>query len=470
MDNLAGAPIGLYERISSDREGRELGVTRQDEDGRKLAERLNATVFDVYRDNDIGASTRTRKQRPEYKRLLADARAGRIVGIIAYTSGRLTRRPREHEDLIELAEQVGTRYYYVASPSFDLNTAAGRRVARILAANDAGEAEDIAERVERARMQAAAEGRWHGGRRPYGYQADGVTVVPAEAAVIAEATDAILAGASVRGFADELNRRGVPSTTGMQWTGTTLRHMLMRARNAGLRTHRGEIVGPAVWPAVVSETAWRAMARMLTDNSRYGSLPGPRRWMGSGLYRCWSCEETVQVSSGGRDRKSTGYVCPGHIYRSAANVDEYVSAVVVERLSRNDAAALLTPTVPEVDVAALRSEALALRQRLDELAQLYGEGVLDLRQLRSGTETARARLDEIEARLAESVAASPIAGLVGVDDVADRWAALDLSRRRAVVDALMTVTLMPARRGKPAGWRAGQPYFDPNGVDIRWRK
>jgi hypothetical protein len=36
-----------------------------------------------------------------------------------------------------LAEQYSVQCRYVASPSFDLNTAGGRLIARVLAANDA---------------------------------------------------------------------------------------------------------------------------------------------------------------------------------------------------------------------------------------------------------------------------------------------------------------------------------------------
>ncbi len=56
----------IYVRISDDREGQGLGVTRQEQDCRALAERLEWTLHPhrpVYSDNDIGASTKSRKAR-----------------------------------------------------------------------------------------------------------------------------------------------------------------------------------------------------------------------------------------------------------------------------------------------------------------------------------------------------------------------------------------------------------------------
>lgn len=42
--DLQGQPTGMYLRIGEDREGRELGVQRQEEDTRSLAERLGVRV------------------------------------------------------------------------------------------------------------------------------------------------------------------------------------------------------------------------------------------------------------------------------------------------------------------------------------------------------------------------------------------------------------------------------------------
>lgn len=467
-----GRRAAKYKRISADREGRELGVDRQDEDLDALAERLGLTVVADYTDNDISASTASRKARPEYNRLLADARAGRFEVILAYTSNRLTRRPREHEDLIDLATGHGITFQYLQSPSFDLNTSAGRMVARILAASDAAEAEDIAERVQRAKLQAASHGKWRGGRRPFGYEADGVTVRPDEAAEVLRCSENLLRGTSIRSMSADLNRRGIRTTFGQEWRPATLRKCLARARNAGFVEHDGQVVGPAVWPAIVPEGLWRAVVAILGGPGRRTMLSNARVHLGSGLYLCGECGARVRIGATGpaprlgRPSQPT-YRCSStrHLARLARRVDEVVHDVMVARLSRPDAVDLLRPEAP--DLAPLHLSAAALRVRLEELATLHADGVLTAAQLVAGTERARQQLGQVEAKLAEAAAGSVFEGLVGFADVERRWRGLGVDRQRMVVARLVTVTLLPlTRQGRPAGWRAGQSYFRPESVRI----
>jgi site-specific DNA recombinase len=96
----------------------------------------------------------------------------------------------------------------------------------------------------------------------------------------------------------------------------------------------------------------------------------------------------------------------------------------------------------------LNGEAVALRARLDGLAVSWADGALTDSQLRTMTERLRQRLGEVEARMTASSRAPVLAGLAGAADVAAKWAALPLDRRRAVVDALMTVTILPTGRGR----------------------
>jgi site-specific DNA recombinase len=79
MANPADKPTATeqYERISQDREGKVLGVSRQREDYDELCERNGWSISARYRDNDRSASTKSKKLRPDYERML---RGHRVVG------------------------------------------------------------------------------------------------------------------------------------------------------------------------------------------------------------------------------------------------------------------------------------------------------------------------------------------------------------------------------------------------------
>jgi hypothetical protein len=73
----------------------------------------------------------------------------------------------------------------------------------------------------------------------------------------------------------------------------------------------------------------------------------------------------------------------------------------------------------------------------------------------------RPQLTEAEAR-SRVVDSTPLLdGLVGMPDVRAVWEGLSLSRRRAVVDTLMTITLNRTRQGART--------FDPEAVRIDWK-
>jgi DNA invertase Pin-like site-specific DNA recombinase len=469
-----GKRAGIYRRISDDREGMELGVERQGEDTEALCDRAGDTIVDSYTDNDIGASTRSQKRRPEYERLLADARSGRINKIVAYTSSRLTRRPREHEDQIELAEQFGVEFAYVASPSFDLNTAAGRRIARILAANDAGEAEDTSERVKRQRQQAAAAGKFLGTKRPFGYEADGVTVRGSEAEVLLEMTERVLAGESVRSVAADLNQRGMQTSTGRPWTLAGVRSVLRRPRNAGLSTYNGEVIAAAVWPAIVEEPTWRAIAALLADPSRRTSPGNSLRHLGAGLYLCGRCEalttmRTASARRGGQHgpvAMKRVYRCSehAHLVRVADPLDAMVGELVIERLSRKDAVDLLDDG--REDLAPLHLRLTTVRTKMDELVTLHRQDLIDGRQLALGTKELRDEKQELEERIAAAGANSVLSGIVGAANVRAAWLSLPISRRQAVVADLMTVVVLPSARGR----RPKDQDLDPDSVHIERKR
>jgi hypothetical protein len=96
--------------------------------------------------------------------------------------------------------------------------------------------------------------------------------------------------------------------------------------------------------------------------------------------------------------------------------------------------------------------------------------VIDLPTVEAATASIRAEREQITAELGDMARGSILSGVADAVDVAAAFDACDLSRRRAIVDLLMVVTLKRSRRGRPAGWVPGTSYFDPASVEIAPRE
>jgi len=456
----------IYTRISSDPEGREAGVTRQEADCRALAERLGLDVVMVLTDNDVGASSRSKGARPGYERLLDGARLGAWDTILAYSNSRLTRRPREWEDLIDLAQNAGVRVRTVASGDHDFNTADGRAVARTIAAWDSAEAERTGERTRRAFDARAAAGKRHGAP-PYGWRRNPVTgedeLQPHQAQVIRDCTRRVLAGESLRALARELREAGEPTPGKGSWSGPSLRQLLARASNAGRRRHRGEVIGKGAWPAILDDDTYDRLMALLDAPNRTNAGPGrPPRYLLSGIAICGRCGAPMRGQVGARNapkHQPTAYCCSGctRVRRNLARVDEYVEGVIVARLAMPDGPALAAGDAAGYREAGERLE--AVRARLAEAADRYADGTITGEQL--ARITARLRPDEAEAEQALAAArpADELGDLLASGDPAGAWDEASLDVKRAVVRLLLRVTILPVGPGGA---------FDPDGVRLEW--
>ncbi|MET9517055.1 recombinase family protein [Streptomyces sp. NPDC002994] len=465
----------IYCRISSDREGAGLGVARQREDCEALAAQLGIEVYDVYDDNDLSAYSG--KPRPGYQRMLDDLREGRAGTVLAWHTDRLHRSPAELEEYIDVCEPRRVETRTVVAGHLDLTTATGRMIARQLGVQARYEVERMVERQRRKRDEMAQKGQHFGGRRPFGWEADGMTPIDFESEHIREAAKAVLAGASLRSIAAGWKAREIKTSTGGEWTGSELGRMLQRPRNAAIFVHRGNEVGAAQWPAALDEATWRSVVAVLTEPSRRTTPGGGRKHLGSGLYICGVCGNTVLgATSNGRNPGSETRYWPAyrcstrkHFSRRRDLVDDAVQLALLDRLSRPDAGDLLAAREDPVDVRGAQEEMRAARATLDELASALGSGALDLRSWQVASEGARTRLAGAEVVLSRAVKANPVAGLVGAEDIEAAWNDLargpDLSRQRAVISYLMRVTLLPARRGR----LPGGGYWDPDALRIEWK-
>ena len=328
----------IYTRQSKDANGDAEAVDRQLADCRELAGTNGWDIVKEIVDNDRSATT---GERPGWRDLLSGIDAGRFDVLIAWHPDRLYRRLRDLVDLIEVAERRSLRIAAVRSGDLDLGSPTGRMVASLLGSVAAYEVQHKGQRQRAANRQRAQHGHVGWSLRPYGYdRIDGHTVlVEDEVAVLREAADRVLAGEAMYSVVKDFNARGLTTTTGGRWQTTPLRRMLISPRLAGRAVLKGEDFGAGDWPAVFDQDTHDRLVALFRDPRRRYS-PSPRtKYLLSGLLTCGRCGSVMFAMPAGRVYLT--YACKdgnGHVSRKVADVDGFIEAIIIERLSRRDAA------------------------------------------------------------------------------------------------------------------------------------
>ena len=396
--------------------------------------------------------------------MIAVVEAGKADAVLAWHTDRLHRSPVELEAYVDVCERRKIITQTVRAGELDLATPSGRAVARTVGAWARFESEHKSDRIRAAHGQAAEAGKWRGGGRPFGWTVhnDGTaSIVPAEAQIVRDTADQLLAGASVHSQVKRLNAAGILTARGNAWNYTSLKQLMCRPKNAGLSELRGEVVGEMVgWEPILTEDAWRSVVKRLKDPARKRDQGNRARWLLAGIATCAKCGQRMVSAhtggGGGRQRKRVVYRCPGdgstgHAARDAERVDEYVQSVIVGVLSRDDWRGLFAPDTPDRDTSDLHAEATTLRARLSEAADAFADGAITGAQLTKITERVRTQLDAVERSMVSANRSTVLADLTTAADPVAVWDSLDIDRRRAVLREMATVTINPTGRGVAFG-------------------
>ena len=426
----------IYARQSKDSED---GIDRQVEKCLKLiADRGWELVHAPFTDNDVSATKR--RKRPQYELVMSMVKAKKVDILVVAHMDRLYRRAAELETIIPIVEQTGV-LVVSTDGAYDLSTANGRMVARMLCAASQGEVETKARRNKDANVQAARNGeRNKSGCRPFGYCADrftpmdpGVSLalvhgtakdpspmmdgpgwpsadpwqevtakVPdtvyehgrvlatqSEADAIRDAISSVLRGGSLTGIVRKWHLLGLrpplapfgPLPEGSPWNSHTVKRILTNPHIAGWRSYRnGEIIAAGNWPALVGVTDWEAAKVILMDPARI--RPGGALSLLGGIAEC-RCSRTVKHAT----RRQYGtYRCSSYEAGGAAATGPHV-AVKAELIDQY-VSDVLIETMGMPDAADLFAndtgeiDIPALKERLDilekALAKLSMQNSMDL--------------------------------------------------------------------------------------------
>lgn len=474
----------VYARQSKTRDGSE-SIETQIEACKAACERLGYDVVAVLAEPPSTSGYKNRgKSREKFKLLLAGFVAGEWEMVMAYKTDRLSRGGGPGWapllDAIEAAHLDLDRA--VATPSgfiseFEIG---------IRASMDREESKKLSERMSDLSARKAKQGKPQGGRRPFGYQDDMVTIKEDEAEVLREMARRLISGQSFKSIAWWLNEQGITTTTGKLWYPLTVRNMLRKPRYGGLRVHQGKEY-PAIWETVFSPESWEQLkTTLLLRTQSNPNVPKARRYLLTGIAHCGGCgkpmngmtkrdhpsrpiRRTYQCRVQGDAHKEHG--CGG-VTRNADALDHWVRESVLAHLASSSLLELLGTSGEDATVIhQLIHDREQQRARLNQFVDDYATGLLTRPQFERAKTTAQSELERIERLLTRQASGHALPSMLPTDkSAAEAWKEADTDWRRELVTGLIERVVVKPGNTKPFYDIDGvTARFDPSLIEIEWR-
>ena len=174
MDNKERI-CGLYLRVSTEDQAREgFSLSEQKERLEALCKFKDYKIYDYYQ--DAGISAKTGNHRPEFDRMIDDAKAGKINTVIALKLDRISRSIYDWENLLTTSEKYGFDLI-CANDDINTTTANGKMITRIMMSVSQNEIERTSERTKIGLSGAIKQGHIPA-RAPLGYKHENKLLVP----------------------------------------------------------------------------------------------------------------------------------------------------------------------------------------------------------------------------------------------------------------------------------------------------
>ena len=431
----------IYGRVSTEDQ---VDGTSLDEQRRVCGGAIAARGWELAGEYIDEGITGTKRQRPEWQRMLADIRAGNLDAVVVLKLDRFARNAGHAITETDALVELGVTFVSVKE-NIDLSTAHGRMMRTMLAGFAELERDTIVERTVSGQRAKARDGRWPGGQPPYGWRLEGkqrdARPVPdeAERQVLRLAFEWVTTERlNATQVADRLNSLGLRSRVVGRWSATVVRRTLRdtvlydgkvvwgspktatrRASDHNTRLKRdgtpkyGDPITLTLPEPPLTKTEWGRMVKLLNRTARPGTNVGQRahelarRIVGG----CGKHYTGTYLADQGRDV----YRCFGRRYRGAdaprctcpqvraTEVEQAVWGQVVALLSdpaRLRAMAAQWLQVADTDEPGQQIDTEALQQHLARLDRAL-ERAIEQELLADDPEPVRAAARRIRAERGE---------------------------------------------------------------------
>ena len=360
----------LYIRVSTEYQAEEgYSIGAQEE---RLKGYCTAMGWENYRLYIDGGFSGSNLDRPEIRRLIADAEEGCLQSVLVYKLDRLS---RSQKDTLFLIEDVFLPHgvdFISLNESIDTSTPYGRAMIGILSAFAQLERENIYLRTRMGMLERVKQGYWMGGgKAPFGYDYDseqGILVPNRDAETVRKIYDLYIKGYSPQKLADLFDLKYDRLVT----------LILTRRSNLGLIPYNGKEY-PGRHEAIVSRETFELAQRKMRERSS-GARATPRSaHLLTGIIYCGVCGARLRYVKWGKGvYKLVCYsrdASKAYMHRAEHCANEAVWADEVEKIVRNDlfqlSAKLEAPPEPGRSLDPLKELELRIRRLEGKLRRLY---------------------------------------------------------------------------------------------------
>ncbi|MGW7004987.1 recombinase family protein [Streptomyces sp. NPDC054933] len=470
----------IYVRLSRDTE-ESTSPERQRAACESLCEARGWNVVAVEEDIEVSGFSRG-LDRPGLQRILD--RLAEFDVIVFFKIDRLARSTVDFAEIMRLAEAQSVALASATEP-LDLTSSMGRAMAKVIAVFAELESDTIGMRVSSAHEHLRREGRWTGGRVPYGYRVvpnprgagKVLEVNPEEAKTVHTIVERVLAKDSLMKIATDVSKSDIPSpghssrqgtgkrSDSKQWYTSTLRSLLANPQLLGqviedgkpiLRTDGLPLVNR---PPILDMDTWHALQDELKRRENRGDQRREGTSLLRGILHCGVCGSRMYTFTA---KGLVRYRCIGrlkHRQRTGEQGTCYGPSVAGETTEAYVIAEFLgkygnLPVVRMVEHAGedFRPQIRQAEEALNDLEKdRYDRGLF---KGDDGAQRYAAQYAKLEERLADLKEKQHTAKPAGVEAVptgkthAELWKAEDTAGKRdLLLNAGAYVEVAPAKRG-----------------------
>lgn len=254
------------------------------------------TVIDTYCDRHISGRT---DERPEFQRLIADAKRKKFEAVVVYKTDRFARNKYDSAVYKRELKRNGIQIFYAAEAIPDGPEGI------ILESLMEGLAEyysaELAQKIKRGMHESALKCQSTGSGRPLGYRVDEqkhFQIDPESAQTVQTIFEQYIKGESNAAICELLNSRGLRTAQGKPFNKNSINRIIKNRKYIGeYRYH--DIVVEGGMPAIISKDTFNlAQAEMERRRTRKAPKSPKAEYLLAGRLFCGHCKGPMQGVSG----------------------------------------------------------------------------------------------------------------------------------------------------------------------------